>query len=82
MKTFAFYTYKGGTGRSLLLANTAHHLARLGKRVVAVDFDLEAPGLHYKLNLPARRPTDAVPECGVVDYLLAATQGEGPPKRS
>lgn len=75
MKTFAFYAYKGGTGRSLLLANTAHHLARLGKRVVAVDFDFEAPGLHYKLNIsPA-----TVPERGAVDYLLAASQGEGPP---
>ena len=80
MKTLTFYSYKGGTGRSLLLANTAHHLARLGKRVVAVDFDLEAPGLHYKLNLPGRRTADTVPERGVVDYLLAATRGEGPPK--
>lgn len=76
MKTFTFYSYKGGTGRSLLLANIAHYLARLGKRVVAVDFDFEAPGLHYKLNInPA-----AVPERGAVDYLLATAQGEGPPK--
>jgi cellulose biosynthesis protein BcsQ len=76
VKTFTFYSYKGGTGRSLLLANIAHYLARLGKRVVAVDFDFEAPGLHYKLNVnPA-----TVPERGAVDYLLAAAQGEGPPK--
>lgn len=76
MKTVTFYSYKGGTGRSLLLANIAHYLARLGKRVVAVDFDFEAPGLHYKLNIhPA-----VVPERGAVDYLLATSQGEGPPK--
>ena len=76
MKTFTFYSYKGGTGRSLLLANTAHHIARLGKRVVAMDLDFEAPGLHYKLNIS---PV-TVPERGAVDYLLAAAQGEGPPK--
>jgi cellulose biosynthesis protein BcsQ len=75
VKTLTFYSYKGGTGRSLLLANAAHHLAQLGKRVVAVDFDFEAPGLHYKLNIsPAR-----VPVRGAVDYLLSATQGESPP---
>jgi hypothetical protein len=76
VKTLTFYSYKGGTGRSLLLANTAHHLAWLGKRVVAVDFDFEAPGLHYKLSIsPA-----TVPELGAVDYLLAATRGESPPQ--
>jgi len=76
VKTFTFYSYKGGTGCSLLLANTAHHLARLGKRVVAVDFDFEAPGLHYKLNIsPATEP-----KRGAVDYLLAVTQGESPPQ--
>jgi hypothetical protein len=76
VRTLTFYSYKGGTGRSLLLANTAHHLARLGNRVVAVDFDLEAPGLHYKLNIS---PV-TVPERGAVDYLLAAAQGESPPQ--
>ena len=82
MKTVTFYSYKGGTGRSLLLANTAHYLARLGHRVVAVDFDFEAPGLHYKLNIipPAQRTMDTVPERGAVDYLLAAAQGENPPE--
>jgi cellulose biosynthesis protein BcsQ len=83
VKTLTFYSYKGGTGRSLLLANAARYLALLGKRVVAVDFDFEAPGLHYKLNIspPGKRTADAIPERGAVDYLLAATQGEGPPKR-
>jgi CobQ/CobB/MinD/ParA nucleotide binding domain len=82
VKTVTFYSYKGGTGRSLLLANTAHYLARLGHRVVAVDFDFEAPGLHYKLNIipPTQRPVDTVPERGAVDYLLAAAQGESPPE--
>lgn len=83
LKTFTFYSYKGGTGRSLLLANAARYLAFLGERVVSVDFDFEAPDLHYKLNIspPGKRTADVIPERGVVDYLLAAAHGDRPPKR-
>lgn len=46
MSTIAtFYSYKGGVGRSMALANVAVLLARQGLRVLAVDWDLEAPGL-------------------------------------
>ena len=47
MKSFwtTFYSYKGGVGRSLALANTAALLVKRGRRVVLIDFDLEAPGL-------------------------------------
>jgi len=42
-----FYSYKGGTGRSMALANTAVLLADQGKKkVLAIDWDLDAPGLH------------------------------------
>ena len=46
-----FYSYKGGTGRSMALANTACILAeRLAGNesngILMVDWDLEAPGLH------------------------------------
>lgn len=41
-----FASYKGGVGRSLSLANTAYVLAMEGKKVLIVDFDLEAPGQH------------------------------------
>src|SRR3712207_1583100 len=41
-----FYSYKGGTGRTLALASVAWILAANGKRVLAVDWDLESPGLH------------------------------------
>ena len=40
-----FYSYKGGVGRSMALANVAVLLARAGLRVLVVDWDLEAPGL-------------------------------------
>jgi hypothetical protein len=41
-----FYSYKGGTGRTMALANVAWILASNGKRVLAVDWDLQSPGLH------------------------------------
>ncbi|GIJ79835.1 MinD-like ATPase involved in chromosome partitioning or flagellar assembly [Micromonospora phaseoli] len=41
-----FYSFKGGTGRTMALANTAWILAANGYRVLVVDWDLESPGLH------------------------------------
>ncbi|BCB82578.1 hypothetical protein GCM10022251_79570 [Phytohabitans flavus] len=45
-RILTFYSYKGGTGRTMALANVAWILAANGKRVLAVDWDLESPGLH------------------------------------
>jgi MinD-like ATPase involved in chromosome partitioning or flagellar assembly len=50
-QVITFYSYKGGTGRSMALANVACILAarqneKKGKGVLMVDWDLEAPGLH------------------------------------
>ena len=52
-----FYSYKGGVGRSMALANIGVLLARAGKRVLLVDWDLEAPGLEryfrdHRLSTP------------------------------
>lgn len=44
-RIITFYSYKGGVGRSLALANVAWILAANGLRVLAIDWDLEAPGL-------------------------------------
>ena len=41
----AFYSFKGGVGRTTALAAAAMLLARAGRRVAVVDLDLEAPGL-------------------------------------
>lgn len=46
MKTIVtFYSYKGGVGRTMAMSNVAVLLARRGLKVLAVDWDLEAPGL-------------------------------------
>ncbi len=59
-----FYSYKGGVGRTTALVHTAFHLARANKRVVIVDLDVEAPGVHHLVP-----PADGTVEAGVVDYL-------------
>jgi cellulose biosynthesis protein BcsQ len=48
-KVVAFYSFKGGTGRSMALANVGCILAQdpdASGPVLMVDWDLEAPGLH------------------------------------
>jgi WD40 repeat protein len=49
-----FYSFKGGVGRSLLLANVGWRLAER-RRVLLWDLDVEAPGLH---RIPALRPPE------------------------
>lgn len=46
-RVVTFYSYKGGVGRSMALANVAYIAAMNNLRVLAMDWDLEAPGLGY-----------------------------------
>ena len=57
-RVVTFYSYKGGVGRSLALANVAALLARWGKKVLVIDWDLEAPGIEKYLepDSPERQP--------------------------
>ena len=64
MYVTTFYSFKGGVGRSMALANAAVELAKRGRRVLAVDFDLEAPGLD---TFDVLRPSDDVP--GIIDFV-------------
>ncbi|MGQ0837799.1 CATRA system-associated protein [Actinokineospora sp.] len=69
-----FYSYKGGVGRSFTLANIAVLLARWGHRVLCVDWDLEAPGLHdYFRPMMSADPTGGVVD--LVDDFLADKTG-------
>ncbi|MDE2852224.1 MAG: ParA family protein [Acidobacteriota bacterium] len=59
-----FYSFKGGVGRTMALVNVAAELANRGKRVLIVDFDLEAPGLDtFDLGPPTETPR------GIVDFV-------------
>lgn len=62
-QVITFYSYKGGTGRSMALANVACYLARR-YRVLAIDWDLDAPGLgEYFQTILTRQE---IPETGGV----------------
>lgn len=43
----AFCSFKGGVGRSMALSNVAYEMVKAGRRVLIMDFDLEAPGQHH-----------------------------------
>ncbi len=77
MHTVTFYSYKGGVGRTLVVANVAKYVARLGMKVCVLDFDLEAPGLHYKFEGEGGKPLTV--ERGLVDILATfSTTGRMP----
>lgn len=67
-----FYGLKGGVGRSTALAMLAYRLARDGKRVLLIDFDLESPGLSGLLL-----PQDRVATYGLVDWFVEDAVGQG-----
>jgi cellulose biosynthesis protein BcsQ len=62
-KTVTFYSFKGGVGRTTALTHVAWILALRGRKVVAVDLDLEAPGLSTAFQLNPQ------PAYGIVDYF-------------
>jgi MinD-like ATPase involved in chromosome partitioning or flagellar assembly len=74
-----FYSYKGGVGRSMVLANVAVRLAQSGKRVLIVDWDLEAPGLERYLHYFPR--VTSAPGSGLLPMLRAAVDGRLPDYR-
>jgi Mrp family chromosome partitioning ATPase/tetratricopeptide (TPR) repeat protein len=68
-RVVTFYSYKGGTGRSMALANVAWILASNGKKVLAVDWDLEAPGLH-RYFAPFLLDAELTSSRGLMDLLV------------
>ena len=74
MKTITFFSFKGGVGRSSLLANLGAYWAAQGKQVAMMDLDLAAPGLSF---LP-QRGAHLEPEfsaLGMSDVLSVFEQG-------
>ena len=64
-----FYSYKGGTGRTMALANTAWILAANGHRVLTVDWDLEAPGLAHFFR-PFLDQEALAATTGIIDLIM------------
>ncbi|WP_328464772.1 FxSxx-COOH system tetratricopeptide repeat protein [Actinoplanes sp. NBC_00393] len=63
-----FYSFKGGVGRTMALANIAWILASTGRRVLTVDWDLESPGLHRYFS-PFLADRDLRHSPGVMDAI-------------
>ena len=62
MKTIIFHSIKGGVGRTLALNKFAQSLIKMDEKVLLLDFDYSAPGLHYQYdNIPSQD--------GYIEYL-------------
>ncbi|SMF93458.1 CobQ/CobB/MinD/ParA nucleotide binding domain-containing protein [Methylomagnum ishizawai] len=70
---WVFASLKGGVGRSTALAVAATELARQGRKVLAVDLDLEAPGLGTLLIEESDKP-----KYGVLDWYVEQGIGSIP----
>src|ERR1035438_539909 len=68
-----FYSFKGGTGRTMAVANIACLLAASGQRVLIIDWDLEAPGLH-RYFAPFLADPDLEKTQGLADILWSYTE--------
>lgn len=66
MITMALFNNKGGVGKTMLAYHVAHMLARLGKRVLAVDLDPQANLTSYFL------PEDRLEEVWIGNTVPAA----------
>jgi MinD-like ATPase involved in chromosome partitioning or flagellar assembly len=67
-RIITFYSYKGGTGRTMALSNVAWVLASNGYDVLLIDWDLEAPGLHRYLR-PFLIDHDLADTPGLIDFM-------------
>ncbi|HJQ69068.1 MAG TPA: TIR domain-containing protein [Blastocatellia bacterium] len=78
---YTFYSFKGGVGRSMALANIAELLYSRGLKVLMIDFDLEAPGLERYFDVPrATNLADVLTQRGVIDMLNSYKELRSLPK--
>lgn len=71
MFVVTFYSYKGGVGRTMAMANCAELLAQQGHRVLVIDWDLEAPGLERYLMNTEESAAALWRRSGVIDLVRA-----------
>src|SRR5437016_9187468 len=74
-----FYSYKGGVGRTMALANVAALLTTWGKKVLVVDWDLEAPGVeHFFFQNSSDDLTRIHQRTGLIDMLTELSEKTAP----
>jgi len=72
-----FYSYKGGVGRTQLVANIAAYLCYYkSKKVLLMEWDLEAPGLHFFFN-KKNNDIDKVGLFGLLTEYVKLTRSKG-----
>ena len=54
-KIISVHSYRGGTGKSNLVANLATNLAIQGKRIAIFDADIQSPGIHILFGLDEKK---------------------------
>jgi Mrp family chromosome partitioning ATPase len=73
-----FYSFKGGVGRTMALANIAMLLTQRGLKVLAIDWDLEAPGLERYFESYNRKSAKEQEGVGLLDLLIQARAASSP----
>ena len=76
-KVITFYSFKGGVGRTMALANVATLLSKWDKKILIVDFDLEAPGVEKYFNGPDFKFSKKREDCfGIIDLLTSISDND------
>ncbi|HOU14417.1 MAG TPA: hypothetical protein PKZ84_15020 [Anaerolineae bacterium] len=65
---FTFYSYKGGVGRTMALANIAEYWYGRGANILMIDWDLESPGLETYFPHISQQAKETP---GLIDMLLS-----------
>lgn len=75
-QVLTFYSYKGGVGRSMGLANVAALLSKWRRKVLIVDWDLEAPGIESYFEKYAQISKIRKQRPGVIDLVHSLASGD------
>ncbi|MUG91970.1 AAA family ATPase [Scytonema sp. UIC 10036] len=68
-KIVSVHSFRGGTGKSNLIANLAATLATQGENVGIIDTDIQSPGIHVIFGLDEEKMN-----CSLNDYLWGNSQ--------
>jgi MinD-like ATPase involved in chromosome partitioning or flagellar assembly len=84
-KIVSVHSFRGGTGKSNLVANLAVTLAQRGSRVGIIDTDIQSPGIHVLFGLDEEKVDRALNdylwgECAIEDtaYEVSPAPQPGP----
>src|SRR5436309_4378909 len=77
------HSYRGGTGKSNLVANLAGSVAQMGKRAAVIDTDVQSPGLHVLFGMDVQTIGKTLNDylygrCGIEQTVHDVTAKLGP----